>query len=83
MDAESQFLAEKDAEIERLQGLVKYHCEAQMNEWKKNRALNAEIERLRALVMSRIAEAGGWQELHEEISRLKAEITQLKSDPRP
>ena len=35
------------SEIERLKGLVRYHCEEQMKGWKTERELKAKIEAMR------------------------------------
>ena len=76
MDAESQLLAAKDAEIERLKGLVKYHCEQQMLGWKQERSLKAELEQSRRLCQVWIDKSARQDKLITELCDALAE-----SDP--
>jgi hypothetical protein len=45
-EAYREIIREKDAEIERLKALVKYHCEQQLKSWKKERVFKALITEL-------------------------------------
>jgi hypothetical protein len=66
MDAESQLLAEKDAEIERLEAKVEAVRVELRQQWdrmqKENLALKAEIERLKAIITKLADELDFWEQ---------------------